>query len=151
AISAIVAGALAIAIVAATLGGVTGAFLVSRADGGAVALPDAPAGSLARPEGSIAAIATRSLPSVVTIKVKGSTAEGTGSGFVLRKDGYILTHNHVVAVAAQSGMSPVLFAVCKTPDATIVGRDESYDLAVIRVDRTTCPCSRWASPRRWSW
>ena len=139
AISAIVAGALAIAIVAATLGGVTGAYLVGRAAGGTVALPAAPAGSLARPEGSIAAIATRSLPSVVTIKVTGSTAEGTGSGFVLRKDGYILTNNHVVAVAAKTGKITVLFSDGKSTDATIVGRDESYDLAVIRVDRHNLP------------
>jgi putative serine protease PepD len=135
AISAIVAGALAIAVVAALLGGFTGAFLMDRRDGGALLLPVAPAGSVARPEGSIADIASRSLPSVVTIKVKGSTAEGTGSGFVLRKDGYILTNNHVVAVAAETGKITVLFPDGKSADATIIGRDESYDLAVIRVNR----------------
>jgi len=76
---------------------------------------------------------------VVTIKVTGSTAEGTGSGFVLRKDGYILTNNHVVAVAAKTGKITVLFSDGKSTDATIVGRDESYDLAVIRVDRHNLP------------
>jgi putative serine protease PepD len=139
AISALVVGMLATAVVAAMLGGVTGAYLVGRADGGAVALPAAPAGTLVRPEGSIAAIATRSLPSVVTIKVKGSTAEGTGSGFVLRKDGYILTNNHVVGFAAETGKITVLFSDGQSADAKIVGRDESYDLAVIRVDRNDLP------------
>jgi putative serine protease PepD len=91
-------------------------------------LPAAPAGSVARPEGSIADIASRSLPSVVTIKVKGASAEGTGSGFVLRRDGYILTNNHVVAVAAETGKITVLFSDGKSADATIIGRDESYDL-----------------------
>jgi len=139
AISAIVAGALAIAVVAALLGGVTGAFLMGRTDGGAAALPAAPAGSVARPPGSIADIASRSLPSVVTIKVQGSAAEGTGSGFVLRRDGYILTNNHVVAGAAQTGKITVLFSDGKSAGATIIGRDESYDLAVIRVDRNDLP------------
>ena len=139
AISAIVAGALAIAIVAALLGGVTVAFLMGRTDGGAAVLPPAPAGSVPRPEGSIADIASRSLPSVVTIKVKGSTAEGTGSGFVLRKDGYVLTNNHVVAVGAGTGKITVLFSDGKSSDATVIGRDESYDLAVIRVDRRDLP------------
>ena len=140
-ISAIVAGALAIALVAALFGGLTGAFLMARheGDGGAAPLPAAPAGSIARPVGSIADIASKSLPSVVTIKVKGASAEGTGSGFVLRKDGYILTNNHVVASAADNGKMTVLFSDGRSFDAKIVGRDESYDLAVIRVDRNNLP------------
>jgi putative serine protease PepD len=140
AISALVAGALAFALVAALLGGMAGAFLVGRADSAATsALPAAPAGSVPRPEGSISDIASRSLPSVVTIKVKGASAEGTGSGFVLRGDGYILTNNHVVAVASDSGKITVLFSDGKSAVATIIGRDASYDLAVIRVDRRNLP------------
>jgi putative serine protease PepD len=141
AISAIAAGALAIVLVAALFGGLTGAFLVARQDGvgDGVALPAAPAGSAARPVGSIADIASKSLPSVVTIQVKGSSAEGTGSGFVLRKDGYILTNNHVVAAAADDGKMTVLFSDGRSFDAKIIGRDEAYDLAVIRVDRNNLP------------
>jgi putative serine protease PepD len=138
-VSTIVAGALAIAIVAALFGGVIGALLVSRRDGGSATLSTPPAGSTARPAGSIADIAARILPSVVTIKVKGPNAEGTGSGFVLRQDGYILTNNHVVTVAANSGTITVLFSDGKSADAKIIGRDESYDLAVIRVDRSDLP------------
>ena len=139
AISAIVTGALAMALVAALFGGIAGAFLVSRGEGGAASLPPAPAGSMARPSGSIADIAARSLPSVVTIKVKGSGGSGTGSGFVLRKDGYILTNNHVVDAAAATGKITVLFSDGKSSDAKIIGRDESYDLAVLRVDRSDLP------------
>jgi putative serine protease PepD len=140
AISAIVAGALAIAMVAALFGGMAGAFLVSRGDGGGdVSLPPAPAGSIVRPQGSIADIAARVLPSVVTIKVEGPAASGTGSGFVMRKDGYILTNNHVVEAAGVKGKMTVLFSDGKSADATIIGRDESYDLAVIRVGRRNLP------------
>ena len=135
AIFAIVAGACAVAIVAALFGGIAGAFLVSRSSGGSASLPAAAAGSTTRPQGSIADIAARSLPSVVTIKVKGAGASGTGSGFVLRRDGYVLTNNHVVDVAATSGQITVFFADGKSATAKIIGRDASYDLAVIKVDR----------------
>ena len=139
AISAIVAGALAIAMVAAVFGGIAGGFLVSRRDGGAASLSVPPVGSTARPAGSIADIAARSLPSVVTIKVDGPDGSGTGSGFVLRQDGYILTNNHVVQVATATGKISVHFSDGKIADAKIIGRDESYDLAVIRVDRNGLP------------
>jgi len=137
--SAIVAGAFVLALVAALFGGVAGGLLVSRRDGATSSLPTAPAGSTVRPAGSIADIAARALPSVVTIKVKGSDALGTGSGFVLRKDGYILTNNHVVEGAAKTGKITVLFTDGKVSDAKVIGRDASYDLAVIRVDRRDLP------------
>src|SRR5450631_2544876 len=138
AISAIVVGALAIALVVALFGGVAGAFLVSRG-GGNASLPPAPAGSVVRPAGSIANIAARVLPAVVTIKVEGLAGTGTGSGFVLRKDGYILTNNHVVGAATANGKITVLFSDGKSSDATVIGHDQSYDLAVIRVDRNNLP------------
>src|SRR5664279_4944318 len=139
AIWAIVVGALAIVMVAALFGGVAGAFLVSRADGANASLPPAPAGSTARPSGSIADIASRVLPAVVTIKVDGPAGAGTGSGFVVRKDGYILTNNHVVDAAAATGKITVLFYDGASADATIIGHDQAYDLAVIRVDRRNLP------------
>jgi putative serine protease PepD len=75
----------------------------------------------------------------VTIKVEGPAGAGTGSGFVMRKDGYILTNNHVVDAATAKGKITVLFSDGKSSDATIIGHDESYDLAVIRVDRNNLP------------
>ena len=139
AISAIVGGVLSMAMVAALFGGLAGAFLVSRADSGEASLPPAPVGVVARPQGSIANIASRILPAVVTIKVEGPGGSGTGSGFVMRSDGYILTNNHVVDAATAKGKITVLFSDGKRSDATIVGHDESYDLAVIRVDRKNLP------------
>jgi len=138
-ITAIIAGALALALVAAVFGGVAGGLLVGRRGGGSAPLPVPPAGSTARPAGSIADIAAKSLPSVVTIKVEGADASGTGSGFVLRQDGYILTNNHVVEAAGASGKITVIFSDGKTSVAKIIGRDASYDLAVIRVDRNGLP------------
>jgi S1-C subfamily serine protease len=58
-------------------------------------------------------------------------SEGTGSGFVLDKEGHILTNNHVVAGA---DTLDVLFANGISYTASVVGADSYYDLAVIKVD-----------------
>jgi S1-C subfamily serine protease len=57
--------------------------------------------------------------------------EATGSGFVIDKDGTILTNAHVVAGATKV---TVQFADKRVVDARILGRDESSDLAVLKVD-----------------
>jgi putative serine protease PepD len=78
-------------------------------------------------------IARDDLPSVVTISATDGSAAGTGSGEIIRSSGYILTNNHVVALAADGGSVNVLFSDGQTAAATIVGRDPQTDLAVIRV------------------
>ena len=74
------------------------------------------------------------MPSVVTISATGHDGTGTGSGEVINaSDGYILTNNHVIAVAAQGGSVAVLFSDGTAEPATIVGRDVLTDLAVLKV------------------
>ena len=97
-------------------------------------LPQSSADLSARPNGSIAQVAAAVLPTVVQIEERNGQEGGTGSGFVLRSDGYILTNNHVVAGAASGGTLTVTFQGGTTKAAKIVGRDSSYDLAVIKVD-----------------
>ena len=107
----------------------------SLVDSGAV-LGAAGSGSSARPDDSIAGIASRVLPTVVSIGVETGDGGGTGSGFVV-KDGYVLTNNHVIADAVEgNGTITVTYADGRSDDAQIVGRDTSYDLAVLKVDRT---------------
>jgi putative serine protease PepD len=81
-------------------------------------------------------------PSVVTVEVTGQVANGfggasrqsdTGSGIVIREDGYIVTNNHVVAAAVGGGSVHVTFSDGNTVPATIVGTDPTTDLAVIKV------------------
>lgn len=91
---------------------------------------------ITRPDGSIADIAATVAPSVVSIHVAGADGQGTGSGFVIREDGYILTNNHVIAGAVPSGTIRVTFVDGSEEDATLIGRTSDYDIAVIRVDRT---------------
>jgi putative serine protease PepD len=81
-------------------------------------------------------VADKVLPSVVTISASGADGAGTGSGEVIRTDGYILTNNHVIAIAANGGSVEVLFADGTSVPATIVGRDMLTDLAVLKVDTT---------------
>jgi putative serine protease PepD len=70
---------------------------------------------------------------VVTIAATGSGGSGTGSGEVIRSDGYILTNNHVISIAATGGSVEVLFSDGQTEAATITGRDPQSDLAVLKV------------------
>ncbi len=91
---------------------------------------------------SVAQIAKKLLPSVVTLNVEGSTESGTGSGVIIRSDGYILTNNHVAAVAANGGTITADFYKGKQKvPARIVGRDPKTDLAVVRVDATNLPAA----------
>ena len=88
---------------------------------------------------SIAALAARVIPAVVSISVKGSSGSGTGSGFFLDSNGYILTNNHVVEAAATRGTITVELSNGKKYGAKLMGRDNSYDLAVLKIDVTSAP------------
>ena len=69
-------------------------------------------------------------PSVVSVISTTSEGQGSGSGVIMSKDGYIITNNHVVE-GAQS--VSVQLSDSSSLDATIVGTDEQTDLAVIKV------------------
>ncbi|NEB05667.1 PDZ domain-containing protein [Streptomyces sp. SID13726] len=126
-------GALALALVAGGVGGVVGACLERNRGGGEVELPQAAVESGARAPESVAGIAARALPSVVTLHVRGTAESGTGTGFVLDGLGHILTNNHVVEPAGAGGEISVTFHSGDTAKATVVGRDTGYDLAVVKV------------------
>lgn len=101
------------------------------------------------PEGLAEAVADKVLPSIVGIDVYsdfssgystfwggGSTDSeslaGLGSGVIISTDGYILTNYHVV-----EGASKLMVTVSgEEMEATVVGTDESSDLAVIKVNGT---------------
>ena len=89
------------------------------------------------PAGSVAEIARTLLPSVVSIIVTSGNSGDEGTGIVLTADGSILTNNHVVEGAAASGIIAVTFNDGRTVKATIVGRDPTTDLAVIKAANVT--------------
>jgi S1-C subfamily serine protease len=57
--------------------------------------------------------------------------EGQGSGFIIDKEGHILTNYHVIADARQ--VEVTLHGRQKSIRATIVGTDRAHDLAVIQI------------------
>jgi putative serine protease PepD len=124
-----------IAVVAGAIGAVTGVVVADRlgeATRETVTVVGADPAVLAeRPPDSVAGVASNVLASVVSVAVE----EGSGSGFVISQDGYILTNNHVVASAEDGGTIEVGFFDGVTAPAEIVGRSPSYDLAVLQVER----------------
>ncbi|WP_431916953.1 S1C family serine protease [Nonomuraea jabiensis] len=134
----LVSTAVAIALVASLLGSVGTYLLTKPSDGNdpGYSLGPLPTGAATNREpGSVAGVAARVLPSVVSIEA-GTTTEGaTGSGFLI-KNGYVVTNNHVVALAAKGGEIRIMFNNRKTTPAKIVGRDPGSDLAVIKPEDT---------------
>jgi putative serine protease PepD len=61
-----------------------------------------------------------------------TTGSGTGSGFVVSSDGYLVTNAHVVEGA--NGQIQAKIGDGKTLDAKLVGMDASTDLALLKVD-----------------
>lgn len=91
--------------------------------------------STSRAPDSVAGIAAAALESTVFIEVFGGDTASSGSGMVLREDGYIVTNNHVIDAAADGGGTvAVTLADGSQLPAEIVGRTADYDLAVLRVD-----------------
>jgi putative serine protease PepD len=129
------------AVTAAVVGGAIGAGTVAAFDDNGKttvvnALPQTTqtAPATAKIDGSITAAAAKIDPSVVTIDVSGQNEQGNGSGVILRSDGYIVTNDHVVSVAANGGTLTVVTSDGQQANASIVGRDPSDDLAVIKVN-----------------
>lgn len=150
------AGALAIAVVSAGIGGAaaTAVELGNHATGnggGRVvgAAPSVPAANM--PPGSVEQVASKVVPSVVMLETDIGRQSEEGSGIILSTDGLILTNNHVVAAAAAPPKGPggpagappppggptpkttVTFSDGRTAPFTVVGADPTSDIAVIRV------------------
>ncbi|SHM41742.1 S1C family serine protease [Cryptosporangium aurantiacum] len=132
---AIAGGALVLALVAGGTGAAVGVAVSDRNSGNGVTINQetSTAATRASDTGSVEKAAATALKSVVTIAVTASSGAGTGSGVVLDSSGHIITNNHVVEAAADGGTITVTLANGETRSATIVGRDPSSDIAVIKV------------------
>lgn len=64
--------------------------------------------------------------------------QGSGSGVIVTKDGYIITNNHVVEDAAEDGIEVVLNDTRRFK-AKLVGTDPLTDVAVIKIDGKDLP------------
>jgi serine protease Do len=139
-------------------------FLHAQPRPGKVAVATAEGGaSLADEQNSFVGIAERVTPAVVSIDAqrdarraspRGRQAqvpqgfeqffddpqsrdlEQTGSGFIVSKDGYVLTNNHVVEGADRV---KVILTDRREFKATVVGRDPQTDVAVLKIDGSGLP------------
>lgn len=106
--------------------------------------------------------ANKVLPSIVGITVEytvntpyygyamQSSGSATGSGVIISKDGYILTNNHIVNTSSNSSFYQVSDATKVTVklyndetiyEAKIIGKDETTDLAVIKIEKNDLPAA----------
>ncbi|WP_375496618.1 trypsin-like peptidase domain-containing protein [uncultured Jatrophihabitans sp.] len=128
-------------LVAGVVGGGVGWF-ATRETNDALHRPDASIAQVEtptkRPAGSVAGVAKRVGPAVVSILVTTDSEAAIGSGVVIDKDGDVLTNNHVIAAANGDRMATirVTFSNEATASAQIVGTDPVSDLAVIKVPNT---------------
>lgn len=136
----LIAAVLAAALFAGGIGGGIGFWAADRDSSGSTTVSSDDSGSdsasseeLNRSPKSVAGIADKALPSVVTIEAAGEGGGSTGTGFVYDEQGHILTNNHVVASAADGGKMTATFSDGKSYAAEIVGRAEGYDIAVIKL------------------
>jgi putative serine protease PepD len=89
--------------------------------------------------GSVTKVAAEVLPSAVQIVAEFKDGTGaTGSGFVLDKQGHIITNNHVVAQAKdEKGAIQIVDEEGNKYDAEVVGRSPVYDIAVLYSEDAT--------------
>jgi putative serine protease PepD len=134
--------ALVVCLAVGVLGGVTGSVVTEvtrqRLLDRSITLPPVPAATDRVELTGVSRVAAAVLPSVVAIQVQGADGTGTGSGFVIDGRGYILTNGHV-AGANGGGDIQVVFQSGRQVPARVVGIDESYDLAVLKVEVGSLP------------
>ena len=127
----------AVGVLTAVLGGLAGGGLVAVLDrndqtvAGGITVQGSSAPAAANQSGTAEAAAATAMKSVVTLSVRGQQEGGTGSGIVIRSDGYILTNEHVIAVADGGGSITVAFSDGRTAPPSSSAR-------------TRRPTSRWS-------
>jgi S1-C subfamily serine protease len=97
-------------------------------------------------------------PSIVRVQTEGARLDifgrttpsgGVGTGLIIDTEGHIVTNNHVVT--AGTGNRPadritVTLSDQRTATATIVGRDQATDLAVLKIDIDSLAPATFADP-----
>jgi len=78
-------------------------------------------------------------------------AGSLGSGFIISADGYIVTNNHLIAGLTGTGVVDQVTVTTtdgKEYPARIVGRDDTSDLALLKIDGHSMPFVQWGDSTR---
>ncbi|MEU6035809.1 trypsin-like peptidase domain-containing protein [Actinomadura sp. NPDC047616] len=133
------AGLVVVAVVLAALvvGGLAGG-VAGRMSAGVPAptAPQAAAGTTDGAAGDLSAVAARVQGSVTSIEVRSGGRLGAGSGFVIDRQGRVLTNAHVVG---DGGRVTVVLADRRRVPARVVGSDRARDLAVLAIPADQSP------------
>ncbi len=137
AIPAVVGAGVALGVVGATVGFGGDTTIIRESSPGITATPAASAAvAEAGDDGpadarSVSEIVRRESPAVVLIEAGGANGQGgLGSGFLIDRDGHVLTNAHVVE---DSKTTTVTFSDGAERTARILGVDTSTDLAVLKI------------------
>jgi putative serine protease PepD len=138
----LIAGALAVAMVSAGVGGAVALAVHPSPSGSASMVPAAaaaPQPPASVPAAAVEQIAAKVVPSVVKLETDVGSQSEQGSGIILSSDGTILTNNHVVSGAsggpgAQSAANTVVtLADGRSVPFSVIGTDPTCDIAVVRA------------------
>jgi putative serine protease PepD len=126
-------------LVAAMVGGLAGYFAAGHnnsSSGVTIAQVNASPGGALLPSGqSIPSLVAKVDPSIVSIAVTYNGEEDQGTGMIISKNGYVLTNNHVIALATSGGTITVTrTGSTKALSATLIGTNPVDDVAVIKID-----------------
>jgi len=83
---------------------------------------------------------SKNVDAVVSVTVRYETAsgvaQGTGSGFIISADGYVVTYYHVIEKATQVSVTP---HGKKAVKAEVVGYDTTNDVALLKIEEDNLP------------
>jgi len=132
---------LAVAVVAALIGGGVGAGVALATDGSNNAQTltidqgsAAPGAAVLNGNVTIPELVHHVLPAVVSIDVKSDGEEDQGTGMIITSNGEVVTNNHVVELAEGGGTITVTQSgTTKAEPASLVGADPSHDVALLQI------------------
>jgi putative serine protease PepD len=113
-----------------TAGGLVAEHYAGRASATAASAATAATAVAVTESDSLAPVAAKVSPSIVTVLIDGANESALGSGVVLRADGLILTNNHVIS---SGGTVSVRLADGRTVPARVVAADTTHDLALVQA------------------